>query len=174
MKSTNKLVGLEAEEVFAEMPKIDKLFRHEKRIKAMQRDERRQKRKAAKASNDIKGGFEVAPAEDNEEDKEEEGKLEGLSDAKRKKILEARELIKAGMGNNATTESTTKYDGFEVVSRADRRLIPAKARDTSTSITSREPWTTLKKRKEETTTRMLESTFRFHRFWDSAKTTSST
>eukprot|EP00548_Thalassiothrix_antarctica_P005091 CAMPEP_0194136772 /NCGR_PEP_ID=MMETSP0152-20130528/6769_1 /TAXON_ID=1049557 /ORGANISM="Thalassiothrix antarctica, Strain L6-D1" /LENGTH=1043 /DNA_ID=CAMNT_0038833567 /DNA_START=175 /DNA_END=3306 /DNA_ORIENTATION=- len=119
VKST-KLRGLDAEEVFAAMPKTDKQKRHEKRIKALQRDERRQKRKEKKAGNDIKGGFEVAAADSDEEDKQDEGKLEGLSDAKRKKVLEARELIKAGMGNNTTTTSDTmNYDGFEVVSRAE-------------------------------------------------------
>ena len=37
VKST-KLVGLDVEKVFAEMPKTDKQKRHEKRIKAMQQD----------------------------------------------------------------------------------------------------------------------------------------
>lgn len=115
-KQKNHATGLSADEVLASMPKTDKQIRHEKRIKALERQERQQARKAKKADR-IEGGFEIAPADDDNSDDENDDKLEGLSDAKRKKVLEARELIKAGMGSGEKDGDDTK--GFEVVSAAE-------------------------------------------------------
>lgn len=116
--NSKKKAGLDAEEVFASMPKTDKQLRHEKRIKAIAREERRQTRKARKAGGDLEGNpgdFEVAAAEEEMDDIEQ---LEGLSKEKKAKILEARALIKAGLG---MTTDDGKDTGFEVVSAAESR-----------------------------------------------------
>jgi AdoMet-dependent rRNA methyltransferase SPB1 len=113
--STGK--GLDAEEVLAQMPKTDKQIRHERRLKAMAREERRQSRKA-KLTGEMERDFEIAPADDmDSEDDEKDSDLEGLSEAKRKKILEARALIKAGMGDTGNEDDNDA--GFEVVAAAD-------------------------------------------------------
>mmetsp|Transcript_5706 Transcript_5706/g.8547 ORF Transcript_5706/g.8547 Transcript_5706/m.8547 type:complete len:1066 (-) Transcript_5706:94-3291(-) len=107
--------GLNAEEILAMMPKTDKQIRHEKRLKAMERMERKKARRA-RLAGEPEGGFEVVDKEDLEPD--EENKLDNLSEKERKKVMEARELIKAGLGkNNADGEST----GFEVVSASDSK-----------------------------------------------------
>ena len=94
--------GLSAEEVLASMPKTDKQKRHEKRIKAKSRDERRKSR-LAKRLGEAEGKFDLAPAHaDDSDDEKEQEDFSHLSEAQRKKVLEARELIKAGMGNIAT------------------------------------------------------------------------
>ena len=112
-----KRKGLDADDVFALMPKTDKQIRHEKRIKAIAREERRQARKAKKAGGDLDGDFEIAAADEDEENDVE--KLEGLSKEKKAKILEARALIKAGFGKTAADGNDS---GFEVVSAATSRL----------------------------------------------------
>ncbi|CAB9518567.1 27S pre-rRNA (guanosine(2922)-2'-O)-methyltransferase [Seminavis robusta] len=115
-KDTPKLKGLDAEEVLASMPKTDKQKRHEKRLKDMARDERKKARKAKKLG-EAEAAFEIAPANDDDSDGEEEDqKLMHLSESQKKKVLEARELIKAGMGK-ATGDGDKK--GIEIVSEAD-------------------------------------------------------
>jgi AdoMet-dependent rRNA methyltransferase SPB1 len=116
--------GLDANDVLASMPKTDKQIRHEKRLKALERNERRQVRKA-KILGETEGEFDLAPAQDDEgSDSEDEKQLAGLSDEKKRKILEARALIKAGMG--AVDDSATS-NKFEVV-EADRPLPSLDAR----------------------------------------------
>mmetsp|Transcript_6683 Transcript_6683/g.10576 ORF Transcript_6683/g.10576 Transcript_6683/m.10576 type:complete len:616 (+) Transcript_6683:59-1906(+) len=111
--------GLDADEVLASMPKTDKQIRHEKRIKAIERQERQQARKAKKADK-VEDGFEVAPADDDGGESDDD-KLQGLSDAKRKKLSEARALIKAGIGS--TEKDSNDKHGFEVVSAAETSKI---------------------------------------------------
>ena len=110
--------GLDADDVLASMPKTDKQVRHERRLKAMAREERRQAKKA-RLAGEMEGDFELAPAardEDNDDDEEEkDAALEGLTDAQKKKHLEARALIKAAMGDMADDGAR----GFEVVSTED-------------------------------------------------------
>ena len=112
-----KMKGLDAEAIYALMPKTDKQVRHEKRIKAIAREERRQARKARMAGGDLDGDFEVAAADDDDENDIE--KLEGLSKEKKAKVLEARALIKAGLGKNADDGVD---NGFEIVSAASSRI----------------------------------------------------
>ena len=102
-----------ADDVLAMMPKTDKQKRHEKRLKAMEREERKKARRA-RLAGEVEGGFEVAPADDEDDD----AKLEGLDEHQVKKIKEARALIKAGMGGAA---SAPDDGGFEVVSSAETR-----------------------------------------------------
>lgn len=102
-----------ADDVLAMIPKTDKQKRHEKRLKAMEREERKKARRA-RLAGEVEGGFEVAPADDEDDD----AKLEGLDEHQVKKIKEARALIKAGMGGTA---SAPDDGGFEVVSSAETR-----------------------------------------------------
>ncbi len=106
--------GLDADEVLAMMPKTDKQIRHEKRLKAMARMERRDKRRA-KIAGEPAGGFEVVDGQTNDFDADinEKTDLSDLSEKERKKVLEARALIKAGLGNSNTKDDAS---GFEVVS----------------------------------------------------------
>jgi hypothetical protein len=87
-----------AEEVIAMMPKTDKEIRHERRLKTMARDERK-KTKRAKKLGETEADFELVAAEDGSDDEDGNQKLDHLSESQRKNVLEARELIKAGMGN---------------------------------------------------------------------------
>jgi len=124
-KKTPSVKGLDAEEVLKSMPKTDKEKRHEKRLKAMARDERKKARKAKKLG-EAEAAFEIAPANDDDvSDEEEDDKLEHLSASQKKKVLEARELIKAGIGKT-TDDGLPKKGGFEVVSALDApRPLPA-------------------------------------------------
>jgi len=105
--------GLTAEDVLAAMPKTDKQIRHEKRLKALERQERKKARRA-RLAGEAEDEFEVAAAaSDGEEDQAGDEKLVGLSKDEKKKVLEARALIKAGLGNAA--DDKTSSPGFEVV-----------------------------------------------------------
>lgn len=108
-----KQTRLDADEVLAMMPKTDKEKRHEKRLKAKARDERRQVRKA-KRLGEIEGEFELAPADNNQDGEDED--LKNLPAAQRKKVLEARELIKAGMGQTVPDDGKS---GFAIVSESE-------------------------------------------------------
>lgn len=114
---------LDPENILAMIPKTDKQKRHEKRLKALARDERRQARKAKKLG-EAEGEFALAPEEDDGEDEEEQAeiaKMEGLSEEKKQKLLKARELIKAGMGSGMGEVGDDGNKAFEVV-EADRPL----------------------------------------------------
>lgn len=121
--SSNKQ-GLDADDVLAMIPKTDKQKRHEKRLKALERDERRQARKAKKLG-ESEGEFSLVPADDNDDEEEEQereiSKMEGISEEKKQKLLEARKLIKAGMGGLMDEDTPGKGKGFEVV-EAERPL----------------------------------------------------
>jgi AdoMet-dependent rRNA methyltransferase SPB1 len=114
-RKKKRKIGLDADEVLASMPKTDKQIRHEKRLKAMERDERRQARRAKHLGED-EADFELAPANygGNGDDSEEED-LTHLSESQKKKMLEARELIKAGMGR----QEDDGKKGIEIVSAED-------------------------------------------------------
>lgn len=121
LSSESETDEMNAENILAMMPKTDKEKRHEKRIKAIERDERRQSRKA-KRLGEQEGEFDLAPAEDMEDTDEEEeiARMEGISEQRKQKLLEARRLIKAGMGNGMADDAKGG-NTFEVV-EADRPL----------------------------------------------------
>ena len=111
------------------MPKTDKQKRHEKRLKQMERDERKKSRQAKKLG-DTEGEFQlVAGHASDDDDSEEEAaaadhKLDHLSDAQRKKVLEARELIKAGLGSSAGQDDDDggKNRGIEIVAQEETMI----------------------------------------------------
>ena len=113
--------AMTADDILAMIPKTDKQKRHEKRIKAMERDERRQARKA-KRLGASENAFDLAPAADDELDDEDEiTRMEGISEEKKRKLLDARRLIKAGMGSNLPQNDNNNGSSFEVV-EAERPL----------------------------------------------------
>eukprot|EP00566_Odontella_aurita_P002225 CAMPEP_0113573206 /NCGR_PEP_ID=MMETSP0015_2-20120614/26492_1 /TAXON_ID=2838 /ORGANISM="Odontella" /LENGTH=1090 /DNA_ID=CAMNT_0000476265 /DNA_START=159 /DNA_END=3428 /DNA_ORIENTATION=- /assembly_acc=CAM_ASM_000160 len=117
MASVSKGSTLNADDVLAMMPKTDKQKRHEKRKKALERKERQMKRRAKVAGEEV--DFEVAPAEGGNGDDDE--KLAAMDEEQRKKVLESRALIKAGVGNDGTKDNEVGGGGFEVVSAAESR-----------------------------------------------------
>eukprot|EP00578_Thalassiosira_sp_NH16_P008510 CAMPEP_0181118856 /NCGR_PEP_ID=MMETSP1071-20121207/23300_1 /TAXON_ID=35127 /ORGANISM="Thalassiosira sp., Strain NH16" /LENGTH=1066 /DNA_ID=CAMNT_0023203381 /DNA_START=47 /DNA_END=3247 /DNA_ORIENTATION=+ len=104
-----------AEDVIASMPKTDKQKRHEKRLKSIERMERRNARRERQAGM-ADGGFKVASITEDEDDTNLDGgrKKKNMSEAEKKKQLEARALIKAGMGG-AQGDAGKDSSGFEVV-----------------------------------------------------------
>jgi AdoMet-dependent rRNA methyltransferase SPB1 len=110
---------LTAEDVLASMPRTDKQIRHDKRLKQMERDERKKVRRAKKLG-DTESEFQLVAgnASDSDEDDEANRKLDHLSDAQKKRVLEARDLIKAGLGQAAADDSNVKT-GIEIVSQVD-------------------------------------------------------
>jgi len=93
-----------AEEVLRNMPKTDKELRHEKRLKAIERKDRKQNKRAKENGE----GIEIVATNSNDNNdldgEDEDGgvnkadlALEGMTEKQRKRVLEARELIKAGM-----------------------------------------------------------------------------
>lgn len=110
-KEKKKKAGLDADDILAMMPRTDKQKRHDKRLKSIERDGRRQKRKA-KRIGEKEGDFDLAPVEDDDDDSIEE--MAGMTPAKKQKLMEARRLIKAGMG--AMQDDSKKGNSrFEVV-----------------------------------------------------------
>jgi len=107
-------VALTADSVLAMMPKTDKQIRHEKRLKAMEKKERKVARNSRQAAaGDAEGGFEVVQGDEGDEMGAD--KLENLSEKDKAKVMEARALIKAGIGAGSGEKES---DGFEVVSAA--------------------------------------------------------
>jgi len=154
-KEGKKEKKITADDVLAMMPRTDKQKRHEKRIKAKERDERRQARKAKKMGEEGNlQDFDLAPGavstarasaannDDDDEDDEDLMKMEGMSDEKKKKIMEARKLIKAGIGSIAgagnkgrdSESSNNNNDRFEIVKGSSSLMmsssvLPAKVDD---------------------------------------------
>ena len=114
---TKPSAGMSADEVLAMMPMTDKQKRHIKRLKQIAHDEKKQARRAQK-TGETSGDFEIAPAAGDEDKSENDNDqtLAHLNESEKRKVLEAREQIKAGMGK-ALTESTTQTNStsFEVV-----------------------------------------------------------
>ena len=104
---------LDPEDIIASMPKTDKQKRHEKRLESMGRMERRNTRRERALG--AEGGTKVAPGGEEEEDAGPEGKQEkNMSENEKRKMDEARALIKAGMGSGAGGGGKETL-GFEVV-----------------------------------------------------------
>jgi len=104
--------ALDAEDIIASMPKTDKQKRHEKRLKSIERMERRNARRE-RAAGMADGDFKVAPVTDDDDMSLDGEKTKNMSEAEKKKHTEARALIKAGMGNTASNAKDSS--GFEVV-----------------------------------------------------------
>mmetsp|Transcript_24827 Transcript_24827/g.44650 ORF Transcript_24827/g.44650 Transcript_24827/m.44650 type:complete len:1047 (+) Transcript_24827:68-3208(+) len=105
---------MDADDIIASMPKTDKQKRHEKRLKSIGRMERRDARREREAGMEG-AAFKVAPITDDDDNMSlDEGKKKNMSEAEKKKHLEARSLIKAGMG--AVQGGGKDTSGFEVVS----------------------------------------------------------
>jgi len=129
-----------ADDVYAMMPKTDKQKRHDKRIKAKERDERRLARRAKKMGEEGQE-FDLAPAvatgttatNDDDDDDDELMQMEGMSEEKKKKIMEARKLIKAGIGSVSSGKNKGREDSnnerFEIVKAGPSSFLPAKKDD---------------------------------------------
>jgi len=104
--------AITAEDVLASMPKTDKQVRHEKRLKTMERQERRKaKRDKAAGMGDNLNSFQVAPAIHDDVKRDKDGSVMQMDGHEKK----ARELIKMGMGAQSKDDS-----GFEVVPAGTR------------------------------------------------------
>jgi len=130
-KKMNQSVGLNADEVFAMIPRTDKQVRHDRRLKRMAREERRKAHREQRLE-DGEGEFELVPGshnagamEDEDSDSDDEVKrgTRHLTEAQRKKVIEARELIRAGMGNMGGN-SGASGDSIEVVPPDASRPLP--------------------------------------------------
>lgn len=119
-KAKKVKVGLNADDVIAMMPKTDKEVRHERRLKAMARDERK-KAKRAKKLGEKEEGFDIAPA-DGSDGEEADDKLDHLSASQKQKVLAARELIKAGMGSAIDKDDLNSK--IEVVAQGEDNPLP--------------------------------------------------
>ena len=109
--------GIDAEDVLAEMPKTDKQRRHERRLKAHEREERRKVKKAkiAGLGEENTQGFEVVQNFDDSDDE----KLNEMDEKAKQKELEKRAMIKAGIGKSDNEDINT---GFEIVSSTLPRI----------------------------------------------------
>ena len=100
--------GLTAEEILASIPKTDKQIRHEKRLKALARAERKKKRLAKLAGDEE--DFQIVSGYNGEDDEI------GQENADNLKSEEHRALLKAGLGQ--LSKSKKEDSGFEVVTSA--------------------------------------------------------
>jgi AdoMet-dependent rRNA methyltransferase SPB1 len=96
-----KTKGLKADDILAMMPKTDKELRHEKRARANDRLNRRDKRREKLAGENL----EIVESE--QPDNKADAELALLDDKSKKRILKARELIKAGLGGGVDDDKST-------------------------------------------------------------------
>lgn len=116
-KSKNK--GLSADDILASIPKTDKEKRHEKRLKALARAERKKKRLAKLAGED-EADFEIVSST-----KQETNKDSAANSDKKKKTDEERALLMAGLGLSAKDAASMNDDsGFEVVPASHNPNLP--------------------------------------------------
>ena len=106
---------LDVDGIIASMPKTDKQKRHEKRLKSIERMERRNARREREAGMD--GDFKVISATHDNDDSMSIDDT-NISDSEKKKLKDARALIKAGLG----TLQGKDRSGFEVVSSTEQPL----------------------------------------------------
>jgi AdoMet-dependent rRNA methyltransferase SPB1 len=107
-------VPLTAESILDMMPKTDKQLRHEKRLKSKLRMEKKKARRE-KLSGEADNAFEVVEGHDENEENE---KFQAMSAKEKQKVLEARALIKAGLGSSATHDEKDS-SGFEIVKKSE-------------------------------------------------------
>jgi len=100
--------GMDVSEVLSNIPMTDKQKRHERRMKAREREERRRAKKAKLAGldEDVQG-FEVVEADTDDD-------LAGMDKEEKEKEIRKRALIKAGFGKQ--DEGDNIDTGFEIVS----------------------------------------------------------
>ena len=110
--------GMDADDVLASIPKTDKQKRHEKRLKLMARDEWKKARRARKLGEEEEQ-FEIAAADEEAADDEQKHDLQHLSESRRNQILQARDLIKAGMGTLANDDDKPSSGTIEVVGQGN-------------------------------------------------------
>ncbi|KAL3797501.1 hypothetical protein HJC23_009865 [Cyclotella cryptica] len=106
--------SLNVDDIIASIPKTDKQKRHEKRLKSIERLERRNARREREAGMD--GDFQVVSASNDDDDMSVDDK--NMSEQEKKKLMDARALIKAGMG----TMKGKDVSGFEVVPSKEQPL----------------------------------------------------
>lgn len=117
---------MDAEDIIASMPKTEKQKRHEKRMKSIERMERRNARREREAG--LSGtDFAVAPVSDDDNDAPGGKSKKFMTDAQKEKHAKARELIKAGMGS--TGQSGKESSAFEVVPVVDTRKYDSENED---------------------------------------------
>eukprot|EP00956_Cyclotella_meneghiniana_P009856 scaffold13638_cov81-Cyclotella_meneghiniana.AAC.5 len=112
---TDDDVPLEVDDIIASIPKTDKQKRHEKRLKSIERMERRNARREREAGMD--GDFKVVAATDIDDD-DMSIDDSNMSETQKKKLKDARALIKAGMGTRQGKDAS----GFEVVPSKEQPL----------------------------------------------------
>ena len=91
-----KMAKISADDILATLPKTDKQRRHEARVKAKSRMDRRDSRRAKERGEEE---MQVVPQEEAEG--EVDG-LDGLDEKAKKRVKEARRLIAAGMGKKGS------------------------------------------------------------------------
>jgi AdoMet-dependent rRNA methyltransferase SPB1 len=106
-KTDDEDAPLDVDDIIASIPKTDKQKRHEKRLKSIERMERRNARREREAGMD--GDFKVVSAANSDDDMSIDDA--NMSEAQKRKLKDARALIKAGMGDMKGKDDA----GFEVV-----------------------------------------------------------
>lgn len=124
-KNNSKNKKLTADDVLAMMPRTDKQRRHEKRLKTMEKDAWKKELRAKKAGIDD-GDMQIVARNDDDDDDDsiddhrinEKDQLKHLSEDQKKKIIQAKELIKAGMGRmNDDPGNNNGSSSIEIVSK---------------------------------------------------------
>ncbi|KAL3770529.1 hypothetical protein ACHAWO_002246 [Cyclotella atomus] len=113
-KTDDEDAPLDVDDIIASMPKTDKQKRHEKRLKSIERMERRNARREREAGMD--GDFKVVSAANSDDDMSIDDA--NMNEAQKKKLKDARALIKAGMGDMKGKDAS----GFEVVPSKEQLL----------------------------------------------------
>lgn len=96
-----------AEEILASIPRTDKQIRHERRVKALGRAERKKKR-VAKAAGEEEGDFEIVSNNTQKKTNDDD------DDGKHKKTEEQRALLKAGLGTSHRNKDDDKNTPFTI------------------------------------------------------------
>lgn len=129
-KRASSKAGISADEVLALIPRTDKQVRHERRLKQKAREERRKLQRAQRLGEALEddglGGpdFEIAPAATTDgKGNMDNMDIAHLSEAQQKKVIEARELIRAGMGTALDQDAeASKSKDIEIVAQSERPL----------------------------------------------------
>ncbi|GMH75402.1 hypothetical protein TrRE_jg227, partial [Triparma retinervis] len=114
---------ISASSVLASMPKTDKQKRHEARVKAKERMERRDERRRKQKGEgfDIVSGKATKGDGDGDEEEDAEDGLHDLDEKSKKRIKDARRLIAAGMGKTEKEGKNTMFQIAPAVATVDDR-----------------------------------------------------